>query len=305
MTPEEKLLALIQQGKQQPEAAASSGSKAQPAETAPAVSGAAAIPAAVAGVAPAAPADPQPLPEKKLKLAAVTAPAPAAMLPPQTLSEPVPAEVKVQATVEAKPAGVATAVEVTADREEEPAASVSVPAGGLQTGSPRSSVRPFSRAGALVFANRMLAAVVLVLMVGVLYSVASIRAEVVSRSKQLEEGSGVQPLLPTVVTRENPPPLDGLLDKISARDVFLPTGMEGSTSAVAVVQGKVADLKLVGVSMDASAQDESMAIIRNKADSKTYFLKKGQLVGETGYTLDRIYDDRVILKMRKQEIEVR
>ena len=48
-----------------------------------------------------------------------------------------------------------------------------------------------------------------------------------------------------------------------------------------------------------------MAIIRGKADSKTYFVKLGQTVGDTDYVLDRVLPDRIILKQRKQEYELK
>jgi type II secretory pathway component PulC len=64
-------------------------------------------------------------------------------------------------------------------------------------------------------------------------------------------------------------------------------------------------LKLVGISMDTAVPEESLAIIRNKVDSKTYFVKVGESVGDTGIILARVLADRVILKSQKQELELK
>jgi len=161
------------------------------------------------------------------------------------------------------------------------------------------------RSSGLVLFNRVLAGVVLVLLVLVVYSVASIRADVAAEGEQLKEGAGAQPVVPAAVFKDSLPSVDAFLEKVSGRDVFMQTGAGVTTSTVAVLQGKVADLKLLGVSIDSSADVESMAIIRNKAESKTYFVNRGQTVGDTGYTLEKVLADRAVLKMGKQEIELK
>lgn len=284
MTPEEKLLALIQQDKKQPDKAAPAATP--PAEPVAAVPVAAPKPVA-AGAAREAPkpAEAQPVPEKKLKLA--TAPAP---VPSPAAAAPVPAPQAAPAVPPAPP----------------PTEPVSAPPPAPPP-APVKTVRVSPRAGGLqglVLTNRVLAAVVLVLLAGVVYSIASIRSDVLQRVSGLKEGAGVQPAGVAVVSQESPPPVEVFLDRVAVRDVFQ-SSAEATTSTVTAAQGQVADLKLVGVSIDSASESESMAIIRNKADSKTYFVKTGEAVGETGYTLGRVLVDRAILKIRKQEIELR
>ncbi len=318
MTPEEKLLALIQQDKQPSgtPAPATPAPAAQPAAAAAAPKPEAATPPAretakpmepapVAAREAAKPVETQPVAEKKLKLAAQPAPT-APRAPQAAAAEPAPPASTVTAPAASAAAGAAPSA-VAADKEQ---AAIPAPLPTPAAASPAPPAgrgRPPVRTGGalgLVFANRVLAVVVLVLLVGVVYSIASIQSDVGGRVRALKEGSGVQPVAVAVVARETPLPVETFLDRVSVRDVFLPS-METTTTGVAVVQGKAADLKLVGVSLDTSKAEDSMAIIRNKAESKTYFVKQGQAVGETGYTLERVLSDRAILKMRKQEIELR
>ena len=283
MTPEEKLLALIQQDKKQPEAAPAAAKATEtPAPAAQAPKPVAAVPPVEESVKAPEPASA----EKKLKLAAA---APAPVEPKAVAAPAVPAP----AVSPAPPTPAAAG-------GSEPPAPPSVAAPGK---SVRAAVRTGGLQG-LVFANRVLAAVVLVLLVGVAYSIASIRSDNAERVVELRDGAGVQPVGVAVVNRESPPPVEAFLDKIAVRDLFQSSG-NAVTSSVSVAQGQVSDLKLVGVSIDSASDVESMAIIRNKADSKTYFVKTGQAVGETGYTLGRVLADRAILKIRKQEIELR
>lgn len=275
MTPEEKLLALIQQDKKQPDNAAPAAAKAaEPATPAVAQKASAVEPVAQAT---SKPAEPQPAAEKKLKLATAPVAAAAAPAPAPQAAPPAPPPSEPVAAAPAPPPAPVRAVRV------------SPRSGGLQ---------------GLVLTNRVLAVVVLVLLVGVVYSIAAIRSDVVKRVSELRDGAGVQPAGVAIVSQEAPPPVDVFLDKVAARDVFQ-SSAEATTSTVTVAQGQVADLKLVGVSIDSASEDESMAIIRNKADSKTFFVKVGEAVGETGYTLGRVLADRAILKIRKQEIELR
>jgi type II secretory pathway component PulC len=162
-----------------------------------------------------------------------------------------------------------------------------------------------SRSSGLVLFNRVLAGVVLVLLVAVVYSIASIKTDVTSAGGQLESGVIAQPVVAAMIINEPLPSVDVYLEKLKDRNVFLPNDAVVTTSAVAVLTGKVADLKLLGVSIDSAADEESMAIIKNKAESRTYFVKKGQMVGDTGYSLERVLSDRAILKKGKQEIELK
>lgn len=150
--------------------------------------------------------------------------------------------------------------------------------------------------------NRALMLVVLVLLVAVVYSVASIQSDIdKAMVRQVNEAGSltVQPAGLDVVT---PLPFDEYLKKVSGRDIFRLAEASGSASNAAPVQ---AEFKLVGVSLDGRDAKKSMAILKSKASSQTFFVTVGDAVGNTGFTLDRVSADRAILKKQKQEIEVR
>lgn len=283
MTPEEKLLALIQQDKKP---AGAGGQQA------------------VAGSAVPAVAEPQvpsvgsvqvkePSPRKGEGGAFHTS---VAEVPPEK------AEKKLKlasAPVEKLDGTVVPAVVATESAGGAPAAKTAD-----SPGYRKSVQRPGSLNGLVLF-NRVLAGVVLVLLGVVVYSVASIRADVAAEGDRLKAGAGTHHVAVVALVKEELPSVDVFLDKVSQRNVFLSVEAKTATSTVAALTGKVADLKLLGVSIDSAVDQESMAIIRNKAESRTYFVKKGQLVGDTGYTLERVLSDRAVLKQGKQEIELK
>ena len=175
--------------------------------------------------------------------------------------------------------------------------------------SPQSATLSPSRSGGvpgLLLLNRILAVVVLFLVGCVFYSVASIRPEIAKALEMQIRGAGSVSVAPAVVSNDGVIPVESYLEKVSARNIFVPRVIEKDGSVVKVEPaGAPKDLKLVGVSVDADVPAESMAIIRGKADSKTYFVKLGQTVGDTDYVLDRVLPDRIILKQRKQEYELK
>lgn len=307
MTPEEKLLALIQQEKAPATPAAEPPKVTPPVEPIPIAStvkvaagekapvleeGISKKNASLPEVKPKLPAhqrevkvaDPLPVnAEKKLKLS-TPAPVPA---------EPALVRAPLRAEVAASGVGQETVPDVSVSQ-------VAVPVKGYRL----PIFRPGQLSGLVLF-NRVLAGVVLVLLVVVVYSVASIRADVDSEGVRLESGAGALPIVTATIFKESLPSVDTFLEKVAVRDVFQPKEAAAATATASVLQGKVADLKLLGVSMDSAAAEESMAIIRNKAESRTYFVKKGQLVGDTGYTLERVLSDHAVLKKGKQEIELK
>lgn len=158
-----------------------------------------------------------------------------------------------------------------------------------------------------VFLNRGLAIAAVVLIVALYYSVASAKLEIRKELDRLEEGAGQMALSPVVVSDAAVPPLDACLEKIKARNPFIVMVRteDGTLKPPSEAVEAPKDLKLVGVSIDPAAPQESMAIIRNKVDSKTVFVKVGQPVGGTGYVLSRVLADRAILKMKTQEFELK
>jgi hypothetical protein len=324
LTPEEKLLALIQQGKQQDKPAASAAPVPPAVSPPPPAAAAPPAPATVSVVAVPPPAravaepvavskDVAPPSEKKIKLAAES-PRPAIPVEPAKATA---AESKKQESKPAAPAKSVGGVEPQVQSEKPGVAAVKTDPGAessappaldpaARAGSPsRANVIP--RTGGLVLVNRVLVFVVLVLLILVVYSIASIRSDVAAEIQKQIQVAGEIPMGSFVAANEAVPTLDSLIDKVGARNIFLGVtkgGSGGDANASSDKVEKSSDLKLMGVSVDSAEPGESIAIIKNKPDSKTYFVKIGQAVGETGYVLQRVLPDRVVLKGRKQEFEL-
>ncbi len=299
LTPEEKLLALIQQDKRQgsaPEPAkpvkapASAPASSFPLGSPPALNAESRAETPVPSV-PAAVQAPATSPAQegavgtnagqKLRLAPTVAPAP-----------------QVKAEV---PSGGPLA---SAETPEPPTADV--PASPPAEPSPVRSRAPRFLSGAASgwsLVNRGLALVVLVLVVVVVYSIASIPTDVENAMARQVEGEGsLSDGARATVEVARTVPVDEYLQKVSGRDVFQTVEPGGTTTNL---PGAVQEFKLMGVSIDTNAPDSSMAILRSKTTSRTYFVKPGEALGDTGFTLGRVMADRAILKKQQQEIEVR
>jgi hypothetical protein len=281
LTPEEKLLAVIQQ-RRGPEAAEAQEppTAATPAPTAtvpPDAGGAPAVADIPAGMRSAtsdpAAADPD---SGKLRLASVSGSPPAADAP----------------------AATATAAEGTEGAGE---TAEAVPSAGAKNAPPARSTGPMT----VAFVNRFLVLVVLVLLLFVLYSIASVKSDVARETAAQAAEVGSAPVTTPIVTRGPYPPVTNFIDAVAVRDIFRPGGApQTGTNVVGKAGGELA-LKLVGVSIDSASAQESMAIIKSKTGTQTYFVKQGQTVGETGATLERIFPDHVIVKYQRQELELR
>ena len=303
MTPEEKLLALIQQDKREADHAA---------KTPPVVATTPVIPP------PAQPSSEPSKPpltenvaisaEKKLKLA-----------------EP-KAEDRGQRTVDSVPKAEILKSEIQdvklppvqspkPDLQRQPAVSgVEVAASPVPNSPPLSPVpvvmsSPGFRSGGgsgILLLNRVLGVVVLVLVAIVFYSVASIRPGIADALERQVSGAGSMSVASSVVSGEAGLGVDAYLDKVGTRNIFVPKTMEkNGVSSKVEPAGAPKDLKLVAVSMESLSPADSMAIIKSKSDSKTYFVKLGQTVGDTDYVLDRVLSDRIVLKQGKQEYELK
>ena len=298
MTPEEKLLALIQQDKRHADGAAPSPvvpKTQEPVSPVPAPSLPPVVTAAPAPSTSPVQSKPEikvtPLPvtandaanpgkeEKKLKLADAPAVKPVIMpsavtAPPKTAS---PSVDEPRQEVVAEPVGEVSFVSLSSS-------SSGVP---------------------LVLLNRALGVVVIMMIALVAFRISSIRAGISETIEKQVSGAGNRPIQSLVVSEEAVPALDAYLDKVSSRNIFAPkvTIREGEPKPEPA--GSPKDLKLVAVSMDSTSVEESMAIIKNKGDSKTYFVKSGQTIGSTEYVLDKVFSDHVVIKLRKQEFELK
>ncbi len=165
---------------------------------------------------------------------------------------------------------------------------------------------PMGSLSPLLLLNRALALVVLGLIVVTFYAVMSIKPGIAKEVERQIEGAGSLSLGPQTIVEESVPALEFYLDKVSARNPFVAKVVTGPSGPVASEKaGAPKDLKLIAVSVDGASPADSMAIIKNKTDSKTYFVKLGQTVGDTDYVLDKVLADRIVLKNRKQEYELK
>ena len=156
-----------------------------------------------------------------------------------------------------------------------------------------------------MFLNRALGLVVIMLIALVAFRIGSIRAGISEAIEKQVSGAGNRPIQSLVVSEEAVPALDAYLDKVSSFNIFMPKVAVREGAGKVEPTGAPKDLKLVAVSMDSTSVEESMAIIKNTGDSKTYFVKSGQTIGSTEYVLDKVFSDHVVIKLRKQEFELK
>lgn len=94
------------------------------------------------------------------------------------------------------------------------------------------------------------------------------------------------------------------LEKVSSRDIFKEGARPAPTQAQEAVEPEVEDVSdqfsLVGISWSSDPD----VIIENKAEQRTYFVKRGQPVG-SGAKVEAVFKDRVILSREGREFELR
>lgn len=93
------------------------------------------------------------------------------------------------------------------------------------------------------------------------------------------------------------------MDKVSSRDIFhekRPVLEKKKAAAPAVDNSATKKFSLVGISWSANPD----AIIEDKERSKTYFVKRGQLIGDN-VKVEAIFKDKVVLSKDDQEFELR
>jgi len=100
------------------------------------------------------------------------------------------------------------------------------------------------------------------------------------------------------------------LEKIGGRDIFrmgtvqkATTGADGAQTGMKVTSAKILDatesLKLVGISWSANPD----AIIEDTKETKTFFVKTGQKIGDV--KIQAIFKDKVILSYEGEETELK
>lgn len=94
-------------------------------------------------------------------------------------------------------------------------------------------------------------------------------------------------------------PLDFYLEPVRGRQIFSNiSAPEAQGQAVAVDKDLVKDLNLIGIISGENPQ----AIIEDKKAQKTYYLNKGQSIGE--FQLEDIQEGKIILNYRGQKFEL-
>ena len=310
ITPQEKLLALLEQDKRKPEAA--------PVE--PVV-----VPAPIPVPKPPPAAAPAPTPVKPAPVAVAPPPpevkkAPLVVVPPPAAApapEPVkPAPVVVAPPPEVKKAPLVVVPPPAAAPASAPAnvAPVVVPLAAQPLPSPAAPpvpqplVFPSIRLSGVTITNRVLALVAMLLIVVVFYSVAGTERGIKEDIQRQMNGAGEMSVTTMSISDEPVPEVNMFVEKVSIRNFFSYKMVEKSRdggSEAPTPGGLAKDFKLVAVSVDTATPSESMAIIKGKADSKTYFVKLGESVGDTGFVLSKVLADRIVLKQRKQEFELK
>ena len=353
VTPQEKLLALIEQDKQrkpddvQAQPVVVTVPVAVPVPVSVATQAVPVVPG-VANPVPAAPIVepksavvttmtvpgeapvPPPSPMSKVQPAAAVKPLPVVVEASQTKSVPTtaapPVEAKKAPLVVLPPSPVSGAPKpLDPVRQPKPAVTIretvaqpSVPPTSPQQGAgttrvpavpvaSQSLLFPTVRVSGVTITNRVLAVVVIFLIVVVFYSVAETQHGIDAEIRRQMDGAGEMAVTPLALSEEAVPSVDFFLNVAGQRNFCVPKMVEKGKDSVEnpATLGVAKDLKLVAVSIDPATATESMGIIKNKADSKTYFVKIGESVGESGFVLIKVLADRLILKQGKQEFELR
>jgi hypothetical protein len=97
-------------------------------------------------------------------------------------------------------------------------------------------------------------------------------------------------------------PLSFYLDGLKKRDIFK-MGQKSPLESAEVISSKAAEatqtLKLVGISWS----DQPDVMIEDTKAAKTYFVKKGQMVGD--FRVEAVYKDKVVLRYGAESIDLR
>ena len=91
------------------------------------------------------------------------------------------------------------------------------------------------------------------------------------------------------------------LEMVQRRNIFSPIALkqeEKPEVGKEQLQEMASDLGLVGISLDG----EAMAMIENTKENKTYFLKKGDKIGN--FKIEDIQENKVILNFEGKKIEL-
>lgn len=279
ISPEERLLKVIQQGK---------------------------------NAATPAPSTPAAVPKKETPSVAAMPPAPAPVVN-ETAPQPPPAKLKLAEKPAEKetvvPAAAPVAASAPAVGAEEKPEVVPAPKESTPSFLIDKAESGFATKGVqgLILTNRVLLGIVCLALIFVVIDF--VMARVVSPAGPAESGA-------VVLTASDMPkpmllePLDNFNRKIGSRNVFFATAPAASTgnktgTPTPAVAENIKNFKLMGVSIDPTTVEESMVILSDAKSGKTYFVKVGQRIGETDMSVAKVYADHVTIKNQKEEMELR
>ncbi len=296
LTPEEKLLKVIQQSRGRDDKEPKPGEASVPS---PAASASASSPAPAKPVTPSpAPTPPrppvQPAPAEKPAAVPKEAPTPAASDRKLKIATPPPAAAESKA---------AAALAPHADGTEPAAGGPAAPPAPQASVAVQRALRLVAAAAerlSIVKVNRVLAAVILILLALTVYQVGFARPAVlldVAIAPAVEPSPGGAPPAVSI------PPLD---EYASLRNPFAPRGAKPSTSTNTPIHvASATDFKLIGVSWDPASPDESEAILRSESRRQTYFVRQGQSIADADVSVIKVERERVLLRQSGKEIEVK
>ena len=95
------------------------------------------------------------------------------------------------------------------------------------------------------------------------------------------------------------------LEMVQRRNIFSPIELkqdEKPEVQVEQLQKMASNFGLVGISWDEEPMAKPMAMIEDKTEKRTYFLRKGDKIGE--FNIDDIFESKVILSLEGKTIEL-
>lgn len=116
---------------------------------------------------------------------------------------------------------------------------------------------------------------------------------------QITEGKNISPTPEPSEPIEEPKPFEFYLGGIKGRDIFVNAGGEAAAKPQSGVNMDLTkDISLVGI----ISGDDPQAVIEDKKSQKTYYLSKGQFIGEM--QIEDIQEGKIIIKYRGDRFEL-
>ena len=116
---------------------------------------------------------------------------------------------------------------------------------------------------------------------------------------QITEGKNIEPTPEPSEPIEEPKPFEFYLGGIKERNIFANMGGQAASKPQSGVNMDLTkDISLVGI----ISGDDPQAVIEDKKSQKTYYLSKGQFIGEM--QIEDIQEGKIIIKYRGENFEL-